>query len=210
MRPNPSPAPLSQACDALLLGETRPFVALCRDLSSWPTTLAIRAWWELSTLYGRVVGSLAEAQGDHVFPCMLESEPAPITGGAPRRVAEPESVARAWCDALVRPPSCELHRGHMEETLQALREGTHPVLDAADALLRHHTEMPVSVFAGRHPVGSEYGRSAATAAADLSELGSVFGSSQAFLAHLRAGIQSSSLLRRDLSWRLLRLDGFIA
>lgn len=205
MRPKPPPPALAQACDALLLGDTEPFAALCRDLASWPTKLAIRAWWELSTLYGGVVGSLAEAQEERVFACLFESDPAPVAGGAPRLVAEPEAVARAWRDALAEPPGRELHRRNMRATLEALRAGTHPLPDAADALLRHHTDLPTGLFTGRHPVGPGYGRSATAAAAELGELDPVLGSSAAFLAHVRAGVTSPSLPRRDLSWRLLHL-----
>lgn len=205
MRPKPPPPRLASACDALLIGDTGPFLVLIRDLASWPPMLAIRAWWELSTLYGRVVGSLTEAQEEREFLCMLESDPATITGGAPRRVAEPDAVARAWRDALAEPPGLELHRSNMDMTLRALCAGTHPLPDAADALLRHHTDLPTGLFTGRHPVGPEYGRSVATAAAELDMLSPVLGSPEAFLAHLQAGVTSPSLPRRDLSWRLLEL-----
>lgn len=205
MRPKPPPPPLDLACDALLLGDTGPFTLLCGALASWPTELADRAWWELSTLYGRVVGSLAEAQGERVFPCTLESDPPYVTGGAPRRVADPEAVAHAWRDALAEPPSRELHRRNMEVTLATQRAGTHPLPDAADALLRHHTDLPTGWFAGRPPVGPEYRRSGATAAGELGELWPALASSRAFLTHVQAGISSPSLSRRDLSWRLLQL-----
>lgn len=136
---------------------------------------------------------------------MLERDPPSITGGAPRRVAEPETVARAWFEALAEPPSCELHRHNMRMTLAALRASKHPLPDAADALLRHHTDLPTGLFAGRRPVGPDYGRSAAAAAAELGALDSVLGSSEVFLVHVQAGLISPSLPRRDLSWRLLQL-----
>jgi hypothetical protein len=77
---------------------------------------------------------------------MLESDPAHIVGGAPRRVAHPEAVARAWREALAEPPGFELHRRNMDSTLEALCASTHPLPDAADALLRHHTDWPTGLF----------------------------------------------------------------
>jgi hypothetical protein len=63
----------------------------------------------------------------------------------------------------------------------------HDQPDAADCLLRHHTDLPVDMFTGRHPVGPEYGRVGSMAAQQLTDLDAVLASSDAFASHLQAG-----------------------
>lgn len=205
MRPMPPPATLAEPVEALLAGDTGPFIVLLEALDAWPLPQVERAWWELSTLYGAVLGQvMADADGA-LIPCTLCSTSIPMTGGAPRRLAEPDALARAWRKALAEPPCRERHRHNLASELAAQRAGRHEQPDAADALLRHHTELPVDFLAGRRPVGAEYGRSGTVAERELADLDAVLASSGAFMAHLQAGLVSPSLPRRDLAWRLLQL-----
>lgn len=205
MRPKPVPGMLAGPVEALIGGNTGPFVAVLDSLADWPLPQVERAWWELSTLYGAVLGRVGAWAETQLIPYTLTSQPLPMTGGPPRRLAEPQELARAWRQALVEPPSRERHRHNLAATLAAQRADRHEQPDAADALLRHHTDLPVDMLAGRRPVGAEYGRLGSVAAQQLAGLDEVLASSEAFVNHLQAGLASTSLPRRDLAWRLLQL-----
>lgn len=205
MRPNP-PSPMRAApVEALLQGNTGPFLAMLDSLTDWPFKEVDRAWWELSTLYGAVLGRLAARAGERLVPYTLMFNPPHMTGGPPDELAEPGVLARAWRAALAEPPARERHRANLQATLAAQRADRHEQPDAADALLRTHTDLPVDLFAGRRFVGPEYRRLGSVAAQELTGLDAALASSDAFLAHLQAGLASPSLPRRDLAWRLLQL-----
>jgi hypothetical protein len=195
---------LAGPVEALLQGNTAPFLAILDSLADWPLLEVDRAWWELSTLYGVVVGRVAAHADKDLVPYTLAFQPLPMTGGPPEVLAEPQVLAWAWSEALAEPPTRERHRANLKATLAAQRADRHEQPDAADCLLRHHTDFPVDMIA-RYPVGPEYRRPGSVAAQVLTGLDAVLASSDAFVAHLQAGLASSSLPRRDLAWRLLQL-----
>jgi hypothetical protein len=205
MRPKQPLPVLAGPVEALLQGDTGLFLALIDSLSDWPLLEVERAWWELSTLCGAVVDHVAARAGEQIIPYALKLRPIHMTGGPPHELADPEALARDWRAALAVPPTRELHRANIKGTLAAQRADRHDQPDAADCLLRHHTDLPVDMFTGRHPVGPEYGRVGSMAAQQLTDLDAVLASSDAFASHLQAGLASSSLPRCDLAWRLLQL-----
>lgn len=205
MRPMPPPPMLADPVEALLQGNTGPLLAIVDSLSDWPMLQVERAWWEISTIYGAVVGCVAAHAGKKLIPYTLICVPLPMTGGPPHELADPQALARDWRAALAQPPTRELHRANVKATLAAQRADRHEQPDAADCLLRHHTDLPVDFFPGRHPVGPEYGRMGSMAAQQLPDLDAALASSDAFARHLQAGLASPSLPRRDLAWRLLQL-----
>lgn len=205
MRPNPPSQMLAGPVEALIQGNTGQFLAILDSLSDWPLMEVEHAWWEISTLFGAVLGRLVAHAGERLVPYTLMFQPPHMTGGPPRELAEPEALVRVWRAALAEPPTRERHRANMKATLAAQRADRHEQPDAADALLRHHTDLPVDLFAGRFFVGPEYRRLGSVAAQELTGLDAALASSEAFLGHLQAGLASSSLPRRDLAWRLLQL-----
>lgn len=206
MRPCEPPSGLANEINALLQGNPSPAAASLDRLQGWPLDVVQETWWEISTLYGRVAGQLEVQWGNDRFPYSLGFAPLMTTGGPPREIANPEALIHAWRAVLSQPPSRELHRHNMAETLAALRAGTHPQPDSADALLRHHTELPIDWLKGRKPVGTgPHERPEWEAVLDLLPLVPVLDSQEAFDAHVRAGLDSPSLPRRDLCWRLTRL-----
>lgn len=162
-----------------------------------------RMWWELSTALGAVIAPPYLHQGDQPLMQTLSFMPPLLTGGAPRRLINADETAHAWRERLRQAPERGQHRDAMRTTARDLLADTHPQPDAAFALLRHHTDLPVDILAGR-PIVALAGASTA-AVTDLRALLPVLADAAAFDAHLQAGLSSPSLARRDLSWRLLRL-----
>jgi len=120
----------------------------------------------------------------------------------------PGLLAR-WLLTLLRAPSLEGHRQAMLDTAAQLRAGVHPLPDAAFALLLHHGDGPVDPIAGRRLVGPPWGGPLEAAVEEVATFEAVFVSPAAFEAHVRAGLDSRSLARRDLSWRLLNTRSFL-
>ncbi|MCB9529524.1 MAG: hypothetical protein R3F65_14280 [bacterium] len=94
----------------------------------------------------------------------------------------------------------------MARALAALRADRHPQPDAAFALLRHHTDLPVDFFDGRPLVGGMGGVPVAAVAAELDALAPVFATAEAFERRVGEGLASASLPRRDLCWRVAGLN----
>lgn len=211
MRPRKPLPEVADMLDALLRGNPAPLIVSFQDIRMGNMYLVQHLWWEISTIYGQVAGHIDEQRGERHYSPSLACRPVMMTGGPPREVANLKALIHAWRKVLGQPPSRELHRRNMAETLAALRAGTHPYPDAADALLRHHTDLPVDAFLenfarGRTHVGTgPHERPEWEAVLDLLPLVPVLESQEAFDAHVRAGLDSPSLPRRDLCWRLTRL-----
>lgn len=212
MRPHEPLPEVANEVDALLRGDPAPLVASFQDLRIGMYYLVQRLWWEISTLYGQVAGHIDAQWGERRYSPSFACRPVRTTGGPPREVVNLESLIHDWRTVLGQPPSRELHRRNMAETLASLRAGAHPQPDSADALLRHHTELPVDTLVPlgdtpkRQHVGTgPHERPEWEAVLDLLPLAPVLESQEAFDAHVRAGLDSPSLPRRDLCWRLARL-----
>jgi hypothetical protein len=95
----------------------------------------------------------------------------------------------------------------MLATWHRFAAGDHPDPDAADCLLRHHTDLPVdwSLRGGRTPFWSDPARTVADAIAEMPDVPRLLADSATFDVSLGRGLGSSSLPRRDLTWRLMRL-----
>lgn len=206
-RPDPPDPEIAPLIDALLAGDPAPLVEVLRHLGDWSIYDGERLWWELSTLYGEVIGAMEIAQASRHIPTMLAFRHPRLTGGAPRTIADPTALAATWRAALAVPPTREGHRRAMARTLAALRADRHPQPDAAFALLRHHTDLPVDFFDGRPLVGVMGGVPVAAIAAELDALAPAFATAAAFAQQVGDGLASPSLPRRDLCWRLAGLGG---
>jgi hypothetical protein len=138
-------------------------------------------WHEVSTLVGRMVGTLQIEQADQRFEGLFAFDPPAITGGAPRRVVGATALGEALAQALSQPLGLEPHR---RNALASLAD------PAALPLLLHHTDAPVDLLA-HQPV---------SLAIDLAP---ILGDPVRFRAHVERGLQSPSAGRRDLCARLL-------
>lgn len=212
-RPASPGPPLAPLLNLLVEGDRAPLVKALERPEDGPLRLgesvdvALRLWWELSTLYGRVIGSVRVLQGDREDVAMFAFRPVAVTGGAPRDVSNAVAVAAVWTEALGTPPSREGHRRAMLDTWHTYASGVHPDPDAADCLLRHHTDLPVdwSVRGGRTPFWIDPARTVADATAEMPDVPRLLADPVAFEAAITLGLTSSSHPRRDLSWRLSRL-----
>ncbi len=201
----PPPVPVANQVAALRAADPDPLRRWLRSSPHDPDErLWLFVWHEVCTLAGRVVGRLVIAQGGLRHPGILGFDVPMVAGGPPREVAEVDDLARALADALDQPVGLDPHRGHALTTLQSLTSLPPGDCDAAVALLRHHTDLPVDLLAGRWPVR---GPDDAHAEAErLAPLGGILADPARFRAHLQRGVASTSAPRRDLSRRLLDLD----
>lgn len=181
-------------------------MAWLAELGTQPLSAVERMRWELSTALGTVVEAPHVSQGDRLLTQSLAFDAPHMTGGAPRRLVDTDQTVRVWSTQAREALTRDRHREAMSETLDALLAGQHPTPDDAFALLRHHTDAPVDFLAGRPLVGPPFGTLGADElAAELRPLAAALSDASTFDTHVQAGLSSSSLPRRDLSWRLQRL-----
>lgn len=192
--------------DTWLRGDAEALLAWLDELGTQPLWAVERMRWELSTALGTVAEAPHVSQGDRPLTQSLTFDAPLVTGGAPRRLVDADQTVHAWSMRAREALSRDHHREAMSATLDALLAGQHPAPDDAFALLRHHTDSPVDFMAGRPLLGSPFGTLRADELdAELQPLTAVLSDAAAFDAHVQAGLSSSSLPRRDLSWRLQRL-----
>lgn len=204
-RPAAPRAPLGPLVDTWLGGDAKALLAWITALDTRPLWTLDRLRWELSTALGFVVEAPQVRQGERQVQQSLAFSHPRLTGGAPQRIVGGDETGKAWSHHVRQPLSRTRHRAAMGETLRTLVAAEHPTPDDAFALLRHHTDAPVDFFAGRAFVGAYGTVNPEKLTAELQHLGPLFADADAFDAHLKAGLASASLPRRDLSWRLLRL-----
>ena len=99
----------------------------------------------------------------------------------------------------------------MLHTWRTLAAGRHPDPDAADCLLRHHTDLAVDWHArdddGRTTFWIDPQRAVAYALAEMPDVPHLLRDAAAFDGAVSVGLTSPSLPRRDLAWRLACLAG---
>ncbi|MGM9512972.1 hypothetical protein ACS5PK_01835 [Roseateles sp. DB2] len=168
----------------------------------------LQAWYDVSTLCGRVATVPALSDGTHAWHAGLEPNPILVAGGAPIHCINAAEVGAALLAQLEGPLDLASHGVAVKQSWQALAAGRLPdaAVDPTAALLGHHTDQAVATAQGRLRLAPG---EAPTAAAALAAACQIMDEADKRQQHLLAGLRSPSRPRRRLSFQLLRTAGLM-
>jgi hypothetical protein len=196
----PTAASWDAALGAFRRGDPQPLRQRLAARDGTPTDW-IRAWYEVTTLAGRIVVVPTLDDGVRTTPVPLDLEP-PI-GAVTARLVRPDEIAVALTRELYTGFTLERHRAAAAATsTAAARSSNGPWLETAVSLLLHHRDRAPGLLSGTGGFPGD--------AAELSAVGAVLASPDGFAAHVADGLFATSRPRRWLAFRLSMASGRIA
>ncbi|MCE9572819.1 MAG: hypothetical protein K8W52_06655 [Deltaproteobacteria bacterium] len=161
----------------------------------------IRAWYEITTLAGRIV--VVPHLDDGVRPIAVPLDLEPPMAAVTARLMRPDELAVALTRELYTGFTLERHRTAAAATATAVsRGGTGPWLEAAMSLLLHHRDRAPGLLSGHGGFPGD--------ATELGAVSAVLATPDAFATHIADGLFATSRPRRWLAFRLSAASGRIA
>lgn len=179
--------------------------ALPIDLSNMPSIYIVRLWWEYSSIYGLIFDIPRFIVGGVIQNAILDWRLLITHSQVSRPVHNLLELENGWCAKLAAPPTIESHYENIRTIFHGFFNEENGVSDEADALLRLHTDLSASLLDGRLFLDIAIPEAVPRARAELEDLQEVFRDLDSFIEHIRRGCDSTSLARKDLSWRLTNL-----